>query len=149
MFVPTVTVVPAFIAFAALMPPLVRIAPVVLLVASSVDGANMDALAPVPPIVRSVVAPAKAVKEASAQSSDVVIVGEVPNTSAPLPVSSVTAAARFAELGVVRKVAMPVPKSELRTSVTAVPVPFLKDGTPLPSEYQAERPAISVGAVPF
>ena len=79
----------------------------------------------------------------------VVSVGDVPNTSAPLPVSSVTAAARFAELGVVRKVAMPVPKSELRTSVTAVPVPFLNDGTPLPSEYQAERPAISVGAVPF
>ena len=79
----------------------------------------------------------------------VVIVGEVPNTNAPLPVSSVTAAARFAELGVARKVATPVPKSELRTSVTAVPVPFLKEGTPLPLEYQAERPAISVGTVPF
>ena len=79
----------------------------------------------------------------------VVIVGEVPNTNAPLPVSSVTAAARFAEDGVARKVPTPVPKSELRTSVTAVPVPFLKDGIPLPSEYQAERPDIRVGVVPF
>ena len=34
----------------------------------------------------------------------VVNVGEVPNTNAPLPVSSVTAAARFAELGVARNV---------------------------------------------
>ena len=80
---------------------------------------------------------------------EVVNVGEVAKVNAPLPVSFVTAAARFAELGVIRKVAMPVPKSELRTSVTGVPVPFLKDGIPLPSEYQAERPAISVGAVPF
>jgi hypothetical protein len=75
--------------------------------------------------------------------------GEVLKTSNPVPVSSVTAAARFAELGVARKVATPVPKSELLTSVTAVPVPFLKEGTPLPLEYQAERPAISVGTVPF
>ena len=34
----------------------------------------------------------------------VVIVGEVPNTNAPLPVSSVTAAARFADDGVARNV---------------------------------------------
>jgi hypothetical protein len=73
----------------------------------------------------------------------------VANTSAPLPVSPVTAAARFADDGVARKVATPVPKSELLTSVTAVLVPFLKDGIPLPSEYQAERPAIRVGVVPF
>ena len=104
MFVPTVTVVPAFIAFAALMPPLVRIAPVVLLVASSVDGAKSDALAPVPPIVRSVVAPAKAVNDVLAVVTLVVNAGDVPNTSAPLPVSSVTAAARFADDGVAKNV---------------------------------------------
>ena len=80
---------------------------------------------------------------------EVVKVGEVAKVSAPLPVSSVIAAARFVDDGVARNVATPVPKSELRTSETAVFVPFLKDGIPLPSEYQAERPAIRVGVVPF
>ena len=40
-------------------------------------------------------------------------VGLVANTSAPVPVSSVTAAARFALEGVARKVATPVPKPEM------------------------------------
>jgi hypothetical protein len=35
--------------------------------------------------------------------------GDAANTNAPVPVSSVTAAARLAELGVPRKVAIPVP----------------------------------------
>jgi hypothetical protein len=39
----------------------------------------------------------------------VAIVGEVPNTKAPLPVSSVTALARLAEEGVARNVATPEP----------------------------------------
>ena len=39
----------------------------------------------------------------------VAIVGLVPNTAAPLPVSSVRAAAKFAELGVASHVATPVP----------------------------------------
>lgn len=39
-------------------------------------------------------------------------VGEVANTSAPEPVSSDTAAAKFAELGVAKKVATPVPKPD-------------------------------------
>jgi len=38
------------------------------------------------------------------------IVGDVPNTSAPLPVSPVTAEARFAELGVPKKVATFAPR---------------------------------------
>jgi hypothetical protein len=38
------------------------------------------------------------------------IVGAVPNTKAPVPVSSVTAANRFAEDGVPKNVATPVPK---------------------------------------
>jgi hypothetical protein len=40
------------------------------------------------------------------------MVGEVPNTSEPVPVSSVTAAARLAELGVPKKVATPVPRPD-------------------------------------
>jgi hypothetical protein len=38
------------------------------------------------------------------------IVGAVPNTKAPVPVSSVTAAAKLAEEGVPKNVATPVPK---------------------------------------
>jgi len=81
--------------------------------------------------------------------SDVVPLVVTPVPPAPTGNAEVSAEARFAPDGVARKVATPVPKSELRTSVTAVPVPFLKEGTPLPLEYQAERPAISVGTVPF
>jgi len=39
-------------------------------------------------------------------------VGEVANTTAPLPVSSVKAAAKFALLGVAKKVATPVPNPD-------------------------------------
>jgi hypothetical protein len=49
-------------------------------------------------------------------SVGVASVGEVPNTNDPVPVSSVTAAARLAELGVPRKVATPVPNE-------VIPVP--------------------------
>ena len=48
-------------------------------------------------------------------------VGEVPNTNAPLPVSSVTAAAKLAEEGVPRNVATPEPK-------LVIPVPPLATG---------------------
>jgi hypothetical protein len=41
-----------------------------------------------------------------------VIVGDVPNTKAPEPVSPVTAAAKLAEDGVPKNVATPVPKEE-------------------------------------
>lgn len=41
-----------------------------------------------------------------------VMVGSVPKTTAPVPVSPVTALAKFALLGVARKVATPVPKPE-------------------------------------
>ncbi len=94
--VPNVPVVPILRAFAAEIPPEVRIAPVVGLVVSRVDGINSDAEAPVPPIVRSVVAPAKAVKETEPVVIEVVKAGDVPNTATPLPVSFVSAVARFA-----------------------------------------------------
>ena len=75
--VPMVADVPMFRALSALIPPDVLIAPVVELVVSSVDGMNTEALAPVPPSVRSVVAPARAVKEAVGVVILVVIAGEV------------------------------------------------------------------------
>ena len=48
--------------------------------------------------------------------------GDVANTNNPEPVSSVTAAARLALVGVPRKVAMPVPKE-------VIPVPPLATGS--------------------
>lgn len=48
----------------------------------------------------------------AAPSIGVTNVGDVANTNAPDPVSSVTAEARLAELGVPRKVPMPVPKPD-------------------------------------
>jgi hypothetical protein len=59
-------------------------------------------------------------------------VGELANTKAPVPVSSETADARFAELGVARKVATPVPRPEtpvlIGKPVALVKVPL--DGVP-------------------
>jgi hypothetical protein len=56
-------------------------------------------------------------------------VGEVAKTFAPLPVSSVKAAARFAELGVARKVATFVPRPltpvEIGKPVQEVSVPLV------------------------
>jgi hypothetical protein len=48
---------------------------------------------------------------------DVVIAGLVPNTNAPDPVSSVTAARRLAEDGVPRKVATPVPNPDTPVAI--------------------------------
>jgi hypothetical protein len=72
-----VAVVPMFKALAALIPPEVRIAPVVLEVVSRVEGKKVEALAPVPPKVRRVVAPANAVNEVEAVVIEVVIAGLV------------------------------------------------------------------------
>jgi len=55
-------------------------------------------------------------------------VGDVANTSAPVPVSSVTAVARFALVGVAKNVAIPVAKPEIPV-LTGNPVAFVK--TPL------------------
>ena len=52
-------------------------------------------------------------------------VGEVANTAAPLPVSSVKAAAKFALLGVARKVATPVPNPDTPVLI-GKPVAFVK-----------------------
>lgn len=73
----TVRVVPILAAFAAEIPPEVLIAPVIDEVASSVLGANIEALAPVHPIVSRVVAPARAVNDVLAVVMLVVKSGEV------------------------------------------------------------------------
>jgi hypothetical protein len=86
--VPNVPVVPILSALAAEIPPDVRIAPVIELVVSKVDGANKEADAPVPPIVSNVVAPAHAVKEVDPVVTEVVKLGDVPKTPRPVPVSS-------------------------------------------------------------
>ena len=60
-------------------------------------------------------------------------VGLVPNTSAPEPVSPVTADARLALLGVARKVATPVPRPDTPVAMGR-PVAFVRvpaDGVPM------------------
>jgi hypothetical protein len=64
--------------------------------------------------------------------SGVTSVGLVANTRAPDPVSSVTAAARFVELGVAKKVATPVPKPATPVAI-GKPVALVRvaaDGVP-------------------
>jgi hypothetical protein len=77
-------------------------------VAASVLLSSVRAVPPVPrPSVRG-----DAAGEVRVAEIGVVSVGLVPNTSAPVPVSFVTAARRLAELGVARNVATPVPRPE-------------------------------------
>jgi hypothetical protein len=58
-------------------------------------------------------------------SAGVTSVGLVANTSDPLPVSSVTADARFADDGVPKKSAMPLPR-------LVIPVPPFSTGRAVP-----------------
>lgn len=78
--------------------------------------------------VRSVIVPVPKVmvpeKFAAAAVIVPVNVGEPANTAAPVPVSSVSAAARFALDGVARNVATPVP-SPLMPVATGRPVAFV------------------------
>ena len=92
--------------------------------------------------------------------------GEVANTSAPDPVSSVTAVLRFALDGVARKVATPVPSPETPVDI-GKPVQFVRvpevgepkigvvrDGevdnalAPLPVEVVTPVPPFATGSVP-
>ena len=72
------------------------------------------------------------------------IVGELPNTSAPLPVSSVIALARFALDGVAKNVATPVPSPEtpveIGKPVALVSVP--PDGVPNAPPLTTNAPAL-------
>ena len=70
--------------------------------------------------------------DAGVPRAGVTNVGLLANTKAPVPVSSVTAAARLAELGVAKKVATPEPKPEMPVE-TGKPVALVKvaeDGVP-------------------
>jgi hypothetical protein len=60
-------------------------------------------------------------------SNGVTKVGDVANTKAPVPVSSVTAEAKFAEDGVPRNVATPVPSPETPVDIGK---PVHEDNTP-------------------
>jgi hypothetical protein len=81
-------------------------------------------------------------------------VGEVANTNAPVPVSSVTADIKFAELGVARNVATPVPnpltpveigKPETLVSVPELGVPSAPPDTNgvVPLDAAVKRPCAS------
>jgi hypothetical protein len=67
---------------------------------------------PVTPVVRGRPVTLVITPEVGVPSKGVTSVGEVANTRAPEPVSSVTAAARLEELGVPRKVATPEPRPD-------------------------------------
>ena len=68
-------------------------------------------------------------------------VGEVAKTKLPLPVSLVTAAARLADDGVVKKVATPLPKPEMPVA-TGKPVALVK----VPDEGVPNAPPLMTGA---
>ena len=70
--------------------------------------------------------------DAGVPSAGVTSVGDVANTSAPLPVSPVTAAARFVLDGVTRNVATPAPRPDTPVEI-GKPVALVNvaaDGTP-------------------
>ena len=69
-------------------------------------------------------------------------VGEVAKTAEPLPVSSVKAAARFADDGVPRKVATPLPKD-------VIPVPPEATGSADPRVKEVKYEAASTTFVPL
>src|SRR5438128_2530267 len=85
-----------------------------------------------------------------ANSSEVVMVGEVPNTNAPLPVSFVTVAARLADVGVARKVAIPLARPLtpvlIGSPVQLVKVPAL--GVPMSGVVSAGLVASTLFPVP-
>jgi hypothetical protein len=90
-------------------------APVLGVVAPTVPWMLMEAVP-----VRLVTTP-----EAGVPKAGVTSVGLLANTKAPVPVSSVTAEARLAELGVAKKVATPEPKPEMPVA-TGKPVALVK-----------------------
>ena len=66
-----------------------------------------------------------ATPDAGVPRAGVTRVGELANTAAPLPVSSGSAAARLADVGVPRKLATPVPSPETPVEIGS-PVAFVK-----------------------
>jgi hypothetical protein len=95
----------------------------------ALEGVASQAATPVPrpltPVLMGSPVQLVRVPEVGVPKSGVTKVGLVANTAAPLPVSSVSAAARLALLGVPNQVAMPVPK-------LVMPVPPFATGNAVP-----------------
>jgi len=98
---------------------------------------------PVMPVVKGnpvkfVATPAEGVPR-----SGVTNVGELANTKAPDPVSSVTAEAKLAELGVPKKVATPVPKDVIPVPPLATPkVPVMSAVERVTASHVAFVPSV-------
>jgi hypothetical protein len=80
---------------------------------------------PVTPVVNGKPVRFVATPDVGVPNKGVTNVGEVANTAEPVPVSSVKAERRLAELGVARKVATPVPKPDTPVPIGR-PVAFVK-----------------------
>ena len=81
-------------------------------------------------------------------SRGVTNVGEVAKTSAPEPVSSVTAAAKFALDGVARNVATPVPRPVTPLEMETVMVMLAEPSNETPFMVRAVSSAVAVEALP-
>ncbi len=105
---------------------------------------------PVTPVVKGSPVALVSVTDVGVPRTGVTNVGEVANTFAPLPVSSVKAAAKFALLGVARKVATPVPKPDTPVEIGR-PVAFVKvaaEGVPKSGVTKAGDVANTADPVP-
>src|SRR5574343_211233 len=95
----------------------------------ALDGVPRNAATPVPrpetPVLIGRPVALVNVPEAGVPSAGVTSVGEVANTSAPDPVSPVTAAARLADEGVAKNVATPAPNPEIPVD-TGKPVQLVR-----------------------
>jgi hypothetical protein len=80
---------------------------------------------PVTPVVKGKPVKLVATPDVGVPNKGVTKVGEVAKTAEPVPVSSVKAERRLAELGVARKVATPVPKPDTPVAIGR-PVAFVK-----------------------
>jgi len=130
---------------------------------------TLVAVAAFPPIFNAVAVPVTLVitPEAGVPKAGVTSVGLVANTKEPVPVSPVTADAKLAEDGVVKKVATPVPKPatpvEIGNSVALVNTPdegvpragvtsvglVLRTVAPVPVEIETPVPPLTTGSTPI
>jgi hypothetical protein len=97
---------------------------------------------PVTPVVKGKPVADVKTKVVGVPKLGVTNVGEVAKTAEPLPVSSVKAAARFADDGVPRKVATPLPKD-------VIPVPPEATGSAEPKVKEVKYEAASTTFVPL
>jgi hypothetical protein len=141
--VPKVATPTTFNFFAMYTPPATVNAPVVL-DCSKVPGIAKTLVAPVPPIVRLVVAPANAVNVAP-ELIDVANVGDVESTTLVVPVLVVTPVPPFKTFKVPAKVTAPVVAVE---GVKPV-VPALNEVTPPVDADHTAVPPLTVNTYPF